>query len=58
MDKLKKINKKFLQKLIFKNLKKEYSANINNQIELIDKLKNIKDKKLPIRADLQELKKI
>ncbi|GIR97872.1 MAG: hypothetical protein CM15mP101_02420 [Flavobacteriaceae bacterium] len=56
----KKINKKFLQEknLFFKNLKKEYSANINNQIELIDTLKNVKDKeKLPIHADLQELKK-
>ena len=56
----KKINKKFLQEknLFFKNLKKEYSANINNQIELIDTLKNVKDKeKLPTHADLQELKK-
>ena len=54
----KKINKKFLQeKLIFKNLKKEYSANINNQIELIETLKNVKDKEKLPHADLQELKK-
>ena len=56
----KKINKKFLQEKnsFFKNLKKEYSANINNQIELIDTLKDIQDKeKLPTHADLQELKK-
>ena len=43
--------------LFFKNLKKEYSTNINNQIELIDTLKTIKDKEKLPHADLQELKK-
>ena len=42
----------------FKNLKKEYSANIKNQIELINALKHIQDKeKLIKHAELQELKK-
>ena len=56
----KKINKKFLQEKnsFFKNLKKEYSNNINRQIELIDNLKDIyKKDELPAHADLQELKK-
>ena len=58
--KFKKISKKFLQEKnsFFKNLKKEYSTNINNQIELINTLKDICDNdKLPNRGDLQELKK-
>ena len=58
--KFKKINKKFLQEKnsFFKNLKKEYSANISSQMELIDILKDTYDQeKLPNHGDLQEFKK-
>lgn len=57
--KYKKLNKVFLKEknLFFKNLKKEYSNNINKQIELINDLKNFHDKdELPKQSVLKELK--
>ena len=59
-NKFKKINKKFLQQKnsFFKNLKKEYSDNINKQNEIIKNLEVIHRKDEPtLRTELQELKK-
>ena len=56
----KKINKKLLieKNSFFKNLKKEYSNNINRQNELIDNLKDFqKNDEVLTNKDLQELKK-
>ncbi len=56
----KKTNKKFLieKNSFFKNLKKEYSNNINRQNELIENLKDLqKEDKVLTNKDLQALKK-